>query len=196
MKKSEASGGNLSGGSRSVGRTSAGAPLKPASLLYREVQRLQQWLFWVPIAIAAVVIWWAFFKQVVFGGAVGREPIPDWLAWVLAMVFGIGLPALGWAMRLITQVHPGLLWVRLSPFRGIRIPADEIESAFTREYSAIREFGGWGVRTGRSGRAYNAYGNKGVQLVLTDGSRVLIGSQRPDDLLGALALAGADVDRT
>jgi len=169
------------------------APLPPAPMLYREVQRLQQWVFWVPIAIVTVVIWWAFFKQIVFDDPVGREPLPDWLAWVLALVFGLGFPALGWTMRLITQVHPGLLWVRLSPFRGIRIPVEEIESATAREYSPIREYGGWGVRTGRSGRAYNAHGNKGVQLVLTGGRRILVGSQKPDELVVALESAGADV---
>lgn len=171
-----------------------GALEAPTARLYEEVQRLRQWLFVVPIGIATVVIWWAFFKQVVLDQPVGQQPIPNWLAWGLAFVFGLGLPALGWSMRLITEVRPGLLWVRLSPFRGMRIPTKEIASAFAREYSPIREYGGWGVRVSRSGRAYNAYGNNGVQLVLHDGSRILVGSQRPDDLLAALRLAGADIE--
>jgi hypothetical protein len=147
----------------------------------------------VPIAIATVVIWWAFFKQVVLDDPTGERPLPVWLAWVLALVFGLGLPALGWSMRLITEVRPGLLWVRLSPFRGMRIAAKEIASAFAREYSPIREYGGWGVRVSRAGRAYNAYGNKGVQLVLIDGRQILVGTQRPEDLLAALRLAGAHI---
>jgi len=58
----------------------------------------------------------------------------------------------------------------------------------------MREFGGWGIRTsGDGGRAYNAYGNMGVQLVLTDGKRVLVGTQRAEELLAALRLAGAEV---
>jgi hypothetical protein len=166
----------------------------PSACLYQEVQRLRQWLFVVPIAIATVVIWWAFFKQVVLQDPTGEQPLPEWLAWVLAFVFGLGLPALGWSMRLITVVRPGLLWVRLSPFRGTRIPTEEIDSAFAREYSPIREYGGWGVRVSRSGRAYNAYGEHGVQLVLRDGSRILVGSQRPEELVAALRLAGADIE--
>ncbi len=171
-----------------------GALEVPTTRLYEEVQRLRQWLFVVPIAIATAAIWWAFFKQVVLNDPTGVQPLPSWLAWALAFVFGLGLPALGWSMRLITEVRPGLLWVRLSPFRGRRIPTKEIDSAFSREYSPISEYGGWGVRVGRSGRAYNAYGNKGVQLVLRDGSKILVGSQRPDDLLAALRLAGADIE--
>jgi len=41
---------------------------------------------------------------------------------------------------------------------------------------------------------YNAYGNRGVQLVLTDGSRILVGSQKPEELLNALRAAGARID--
>jgi hypothetical protein len=166
----------------------------PSARLFQEVQHLRQWLFVVPIAIATVVIWWAFLKQVVLEDPTGEQPLPEWLAWALAFVFGLGLPALGWSMRLITEVRPGLLWVRLRPFRGTRIPAKEIASAFSREYSPIREYGGWGVRVSRSGRAYNAYGKRGVQLVLRDGSKILIGSQRSEELVAAIRLAGADIE--
>ena len=58
----------------------------------------------------------------------------------------------------------------------------------------MREFGGWGIRVSRNGRAYNASGNTGVQLVLADGSHILIGTQRAEELLAALRAAGADID--
>jgi hypothetical protein len=46
---------------------------------------------------------------------------------------------------------------------------------------------------GRSGKAYSAYGTVGVQLWLKGDKRVLIGSQRSDELADALRLAGARV---
>jgi hypothetical protein len=49
----------------------------------------------------------------------------------------------------------------------------------------MTEFDGWGVRHGASGVAYTAHGSHGVDLTLTDGRHVLIGSQDP----GALAEA-------
>jgi hypothetical protein len=39
--------------------------------------------------------------------------------------------------------------------------------------------------------AYNVRGDRGVQLVLRDGRRVLIGSQRADELAKAIAEAKA-----
>ncbi len=154
--------------------------------LFHESQRFRHWFFWVPVLIATGVIWWQFGQQILLGHPQGSEPIPDWLAWALTIVFGIGIPVFAVIMRLVTEVGPGLLTVRFVPFRSRRIPLRDIAAAETREYSPMKEFGGWGVRTGTDGRAYNAFGNRGVQLTLTDGSRILIGTQRPDELLSAL----------
>lgn len=168
-----------------VGAT-AGGPL-----LFREVQRFRQWFFWLPVLIVTGVVWWQFVEQVIMGRPQGTEPIPDWLAWLLTIVFGLGFPAFTVVARLITEVRPGLLAVRLVPFRFKRIYLRDVASAEAREYSAMREYGGWGIRFSRHGKAYNASGNQGVQLVLTDGSRILIGTQQPMELLGALRSAGA-----
>lgn len=65
----------------------------------------------------------------------------------------------------------------------------EIAHFEARTYSPLREYGGWGIRGFGSNRAYNVSGNHGVELVLKDGRKVLIGSQRADDL--ALAIAAA-----
>ena len=51
-------------------------------------------------------------------------------------------------------------------------------------YSPLAEYGGWGIKWGRSGLALNARGDRGVRLTLTDGRRVLVGSQRPEELGG------------
>lgn len=162
--------------------------------LFREIQRFRQWFFWVPILVVTGVVWWQFVQQVILDHPQGTQPIPDWVAWILAIVFGLGFPAFALVVRLITEVRPGLLSVRLVPFGSKRIPMRGIKSAQAREYSPMREFGGWGIRISRDGRAYNAYGKTGVQLVLTDESRMLIGTQQPEELLAALRVAGADID--
>ena len=162
-----------------------------ASPLFREAQRFRMWMFWVPIAIVTFVVWWQFTEQIIRSNPQGSQPIPDWAAWVLAIVFGLGFPAFALVVRVITEVRPGSMSVGLYPFRTARIELAEIENAEVRDYSAMREFGGWGIRIGRDGRAYNAYGNQGVQLTLAGGSRILIGTQRPEELLAALRLAGA-----
>ena len=174
-------------GNRSSGDT--------APTLFREVQRFRQWFFWIPVLVVTGVIWWQFWEQIIRQHPQGQQPIPDWAAWVLTIVFGLGFPAFAAIVRLVTTVTPDSLTVGLAPFRPKLIPLSTIATAMEREYSPMREFGGWGIRTSREGRAYNAHGNMGVQLVLDDGSRILIGTQRPQELASALRLGGVRIVR-
>jgi Family of unknown function (DUF6141) len=164
-----------------------------AQPLFREVQRFRMWMFWLPIIIVTFVVWWQFTEQIIRSNPQGSEPIPDWAAWALTIVFGLGFPAFALTVRLITQVARGWLIVRLYPFKSTRIDLAQITEAEVREYAAIREYGGWGVRVGPTGKAYTAFGNQGVQLWLTDGRRILIGTQRIEELGAALRLAGVRV---
>jgi len=111
-------------------------------------------------------------------------------AGILGLVVGGGVAALLGVGRLRTEVHADGLYVRFVPFTRLhRYSWNAIVSAEARRYRPILEYGGWGVRWGRGGKAYNVYGNRGVQLVLADGKKLLIGSQRAEAL--ALAIASA-----
>jgi hypothetical protein len=175
----------------SSGGVTGGASDPSTPPLFREVQRFRQWFFWIPVLVVTGIIWRQFAEQVVLGRVQGNDPIPTWVAWVLVIAFGLGLPVFALVVRLVTEVRPGSLSVRLIPFRAKRVLVQEMRCAGVRRYSPLREFGGWGIRIGRDGRAYSAYGNQGVQLTLAGGSRILIGTQRPEELLAALRLAGA-----
>jgi hypothetical protein len=160
--------------------------------LFREVQRFKHWIFALPVIAVTVIVWYIFIEQVALGHPQGDRPVPNWLAWVLGLVFGLGFPAFAATVKLVTEVRLGELSIRLFPFRGRAIPLSTISQTEVRQYSALGEYGGWGIRfSRRNGRAYNAYGNMGVQLVLNDGTRILVGSQRPEELLASLRAAGS-----
>jgi hypothetical protein len=61
---------------------------------------------------------------------------------------------------------------------------------YVRKYKPLAEFGGWGLRFGVSGKAYNISGNKGLQLELTNNKKLLIGTQKPEELSEALNKIG------
>ncbi len=88
--------------------------------------------------------------------------------------------------RLLTEVRHDGLHIKFFPFHKafIHFAFEDIASVTARQYSAISEYGGWGIRYGFGdiGRAYNARGNQGVQLVFRDGQKLLIGSQRAEEL--------------
>jgi len=106
-----------------------GAPDPATPPLFREVQRFRQWFFWIPVVMVTGIIWWQSAEQVVLGGLPGNDPVPNWVGGVLVIAFGLGFPGFALVVRLVTEVRPGVLSVRLIPFRTRRILVQEIESA-------------------------------------------------------------------
>lgn len=95
-----------------------------------------------------------------------------------------------WLLRLVTEVRDDELYVRLEPLQRSprHIASDEIEEVHVETYSATT-YGGWhwGLRRTLGGNTvYRLRGDRGVELVLTDGERVFVGSERPEDLAEAI----------
>jgi len=155
---------------------------------FREEQRFRQiWIWLIVIGIAALM-WYSTFRQIIQRRPFGSRPAPDTLLMIFWLLFGIGLPALLFSARLISEVRSDGIYIRFFPFHFSfkEIAFEELMSFEVRTYNALREYGGWGIRYGSQGKAYNVGGNRGVQLVLTDGKRILIGSQRPEEFLATL----------
>jgi hypothetical protein len=111
--------------------------------------------------------------------------------WVVALLLGVvALLAALLTVRLTTTVTPDALSVRYGFLYKTRVPLSEIALAEAVEYAPVREYGGWGIRGSRRRRALNARGNQGVLLTRSDGTTLLVGSQKPRELLEALARAG------
>jgi hypothetical protein len=140
----------------------------------------------------ALMSWWAFVDVLWLGGrAFGGDAEAEVVAWIVFALFGVGLPWFLWTIRLETRVDADTVAVRLAPFPTRRIPRAEIESAEACTYSPIGEYGGWGIRWSPwAGMAYNIHGNRGVRLRLTRGRKVLIGSDRPEELAAAIGAGG------
>ncbi len=153
---------------------------------YEEQRFRQPWLM-ILIAGLAGLSWYAFITQIIYKKAFGSHPAPDAIVWMLWAIFGLLFPLVFLSLRMTTELTSDGLRIRFVPFYRRIIPLGEIQSIEVREYSAIREYGGWGVRfSAKHGTAYNVSGNRGIQLVLISGKRVLIGSQDPERLANAL----------
>lgn len=95
-----------------------------------------------------------------------------------------------WVLELVTEVRDDGVHVKLGPVPGsaTRIPFDDVADVRVTTYDAST-YGGWhfGQRTTLGGdTAYRLRGNRGVELRRGDGSRVFVGSRRPDDLATAI----------
>lgn len=160
-------------------------------LVFREVQRFGLWIrlalvlvMFIAVGIEVVALWTTVLKQ----------QASNLVQIILHITVGVGLPiaiaVLFWIVRLETEVRGDGLYVRYIPFhrRHKRYAVEDLSEYYARTYKPLIEYGGWGIRCGlwKSGRAYNVSGNKGLQLVLQNGTKLLIGSQRPDELAAAI----------
>ncbi|MDR1338787.1 MAG: hypothetical protein LBK58_01850, partial [Prevotellaceae bacterium] len=89
------------------------------------------------------------------------------------------------------------VWFHPVQFRKTYFSWEEIERVYIRKYSPVKEYGGWGYRTGsgrKNGKACNIYGNIGLQIVLKNGNKFLIGTNDPDGITEVLKKIGKQAD--
>jgi hypothetical protein len=162
-----------------------------STLRFREVQRFTQvwlWALLLPVTLGpAGLLVYGMVEQLVFGRPWGTRPMSDAGLWTfglgtIALCLGI-IAMIAWA-RLVTQVREDGLFIRFFPFhlRFHRIALEDVTDCRTVTYHPIREYGGWGIRLSRKGKAYNVRGDRGVRLEYRSGRHLLIGSQRPEEL--------------
>ena len=160
---------------------------------FQEVQRFTQrwvWILLMIIMLGLVIIFgYGFIEQLVFGIPWGDRPVSDSTLLMIGtaiILFTVSMIYLFYSLRLITEIRKDGVYIRFYPFRSKIIPYKAITTCEARTYKPLAEYGGWGIKYGRSGWAYNIYGDRGVQLVLDDQKRILIGSQRADELAIAI----------
>lgn len=158
-------------------------------VLFIEDQRFRQWWLWLIIlGTDAVFLFWVC-KQLILKVQVGDNPMSD--SALLASTLGIILVTLLlFYTRLTTQIKKDGIYLKFFPFQWSykHYSWDMIDKCYVRTYSPLGEYGGWGIRYSMSGQgmAYNVSGNKGLQLELNNGKKILIGTDNPTELEAAL----------
>ncbi|MHC4148062.1 MAG: DUF6141 family protein [Planctomycetota bacterium] len=157
-------------------------------ITFREVQRFSQWLrvgIAVSMAFAVVLDGFSLYEKLI----PARQIMPIVMLTFCGIVLPIAIAILFAMLKMETEVRAEGLYVRFFPLhiRYKKFGPEDVSEYYSRVYRPILEYGGWGIRCGfKGGRAYNVSGNKGVQLILQNGKRLLIGSQKPDELVEAI----------
>jgi len=125
-------------------------------------------------------------------GVAGRDP-----AAVFPLLIGPAVVAAIFALfalaKLVTDVDERGIHVSFHYLWPTRhIPLDDVRRAYATEYSALVDYGGWGVRLSWKGWAFNTGGAEGVMVETKSGQRIMIGSRRAADLEAAIAKAIAE----
>ncbi len=161
-------------------------------VLFSESQRFKQWWLWIVLLVPNGLLLFEVFQQLVsrqqFGdkpsGNAGLFTVTGLLILVTIFIF---------SFRLETKIKNDGIYVRFFPFHlSFRhYTWSKINKSFVRQYNPIAEYGGWGLRFGfGKGKAYNVSGNKGLQLEFNDNAKLLIGTNKPDELTETLKKIG------
>ena len=171
--------------------------MKNAKPYFEERQKFDQW--WLKLIITGAVLaavgpmFYGTIKQIATGIPWGDNPMSTTglitmdIVTILIMTVVV---LLIFKTRLITVINSDGIQISFKPFlhKEKLITPDTIKKYEIRTYNSIKDYGGWGVRHGRRGKgiAYNVSGKTGLQLVLKNGRKILIGTQRPEAIKRAM----------
>jgi len=144
--------------------------------LFEEKQKFKQWWLWVVLLSFPII-------------SVG--PFDENEINMYYVLIGIAIPVLFYLFELRLKLNKDGFHYQFFPFnlKFHTIKMDEIENFKAMEYSPLKEYGGWGIRYGFKGKAYNVSGNKGVKVFLKNGANIMFGSQKHKELAKALKVA-------
>jgi hypothetical protein len=162
-------------------------------ILFTESQRFKQWWLWLILLGINGFFIYGLYEQVVAGQQFGNKPMSDTELFITCGLFFL-FTILFFNFRLDTEIRSNGIYVRFFPihFTYKYYPWSKISKLYIRQYSPIIEFGGWGIRLELfgKGKAYNISGDRGLQLIFTDNKKLLIGTNKPDELAQTLDKLG------
>ena len=154
--------------------------------VFKEIQRFNQW--WLIALFVLVYAKIGYDLLLLFKD--NTEVNTDGLAQsIFPGVILVLVTILIFSITLETRIDEKGVSYKFYPFhfKAKNIPWIRLEECSVRKYSPILEYGGWGYRGvlksqlfgfGKNGRAYNVRGNIGIQMILKDGSKILLGTQK------------------
>ena len=159
--------------------------MRPTTL-FHETQAISQRRTRIILALPPAALVFVSVRQIALHHPWGNPPMSNggllFLTILLVLVY-IRLNT----VKLATDVDRDKLTVGLQGlWRRRRVPLAAIRSAVATTYDPIAEYGGAGIRSGPRGLGYIAKGTRGVQVELTNGDKLLISSQRAEELASAI----------
>ena len=142
------------------------------SYLFKENQKFTQWWLWL------ILIYFPVSSIFIYNNPINYYYV----------IIGVTIPLFFYLFQLRIKIDKSGLHYQFFPLhlKEFYINKNEIEKVEALKYRPISEYGGWGIRYGFHGKAYNISGNEGVKIYLKNGTNILFGSQKHKELEKAL----------
>jgi hypothetical protein len=147
--------------------------------VFVEKQKFTQWWLWLLLLGLGLIPAIGVYQQLILGEPFGSKPMPD-IGMVIFALFMFGFIAMFYFITLKTEIDQNEIRIHFFPFFKKQIRWQDIKNAEVIKYGFV---GGWGIRLGtKYGPVYNIKGKIGLALELKTGKKLLIGTQKEDEL--------------
>lgn len=151
--------------------------------IFLEKQKFTQWWLWVLLIGITLIPVYGVYKQIFIGDQFGDNPMSN-TGIIIFLIFMLAFLGFFWMMQLTTEITNENINMKFFPFSNNTIPWSDVQSAEVVDYGFV---GGWGVRMGtKYGTVYNTKGKIGLALILKNGKKICIGTQKEEELKSIL----------
>jgi hypothetical protein len=145
--------------------------------LFYEKQKFNQRWLWTILVLVNVAGVYALYKEY-------QKGTLAWEFFVGHLVFILIFISLFYFMSLETTITKDEIAIKYFPFhlKQRTYPFTALKHLEVVKYNPISDYGGWGVRLSRNGKAFNVKGEFGLKLYFDNRKPLLIGTQKPEEL--------------
>lgn len=152
--------------------------------VYMEEQRFNQPLVIVGLSIAFIVVGFSTMKE---WETIAQNSFAEKIGAFSGLLIILLVFLLFINLNLKTRIDEKGIYYQYKPlhFSFRRIPWKHISKCYIRNYNAISEYGGWGIKFSfrkNKGKAFTTKGTIGLQIELKNGRKILIGTQNKEEL--------------
>ena len=141
----------------------------------QEIQKINQKWLWVLLITTELCV---IYKYLITRFIINIESLLSIgsITFVLIFIYSI---------KLRYTITPRAIHIRFFPIllKTKTISVAEIKKINLIQYDAILEYGGWGIKNGKSKKSYTTSGNRAICLELYNGKQILVGTQLDLDFL-------------
>lgn len=144
-------------------------------IVFEEEQRFTQWWLWLLVGGILLIPIYGIVQQIIFKEPFGDNPMSD-VGLIITFMVNLVIFVFFWMLKLRTTITKDEIKINYPPLAKKRILWSDIEQAQVVKYSPLI---GYGLRFWTPhGTVYNVKGNRGLSLILKNGKKCMIGTQR------------------
>ena len=153
--------------------------------VFKEEQGFTQGWLHLLLAVSFIVPLVLITNEVIEKGWSNTDARVGFIVVIISVLLTYGFI---FSLKLRTRIDETGINFRFLPFHlsNKHIAWSELKSSYVRNYQAISEYGGWGMKGGKlwnksKGVSYTTKGDVGIQLELQSGKKILLGTQRVEE---------------